>query len=158
LLHYVNFYKNYDVSFVLRLILLCSVSISVILLSAALAQYCVYFNYTAVAQLFSDSPVFFFNRKFFNLSLDFFGMVICFLAFFVAFLSFLSLDTRLYLKNNRFIIMCNLMSLIVYLFVSSPDIFILFFFYECLLIPSALFVYFVSPYRRAVQAAIYFLV
>lgn len=44
------------------------------------------------------------------------------------------------------------------MFVSVNDVLILFLFYEAMLIPSFLFVYFVSPYRRGVQAALYFLI
>lgn len=34
----------------------------------------------------------------------------------------------------------------------------LFLLYECMLIPSFLFVYFVSPYKRGIQASLYFLI
>jgi NADH-ubiquinone oxidoreductase chain 4 len=38
------------------------------------------------------------------------------------------------------------------------DLLLLFLFYESMLIPSFLFVYFVSPYRRGIQASLYFLI
>lgn len=102
------------------------------------------------------------NIKFFNhsfyLTIDLFGLILCFLAFAVALLSFLALDTRLYWKNIKFLISCNLLSFFVFLYTSVSDILLLFFFYECLLIPSFTFVYFVSPYRRAIQASLYFLI
>lgn len=92
------------------------------------------------------------------LSIDFFGLVLGILAYIVGFLSFLALDTRFYWKNVRFLVMCNILILFIYLFISVNNILLLFFFYECLLIPSFLFVYFVSPYRRSIQASLYFLI
>jgi len=44
------------------------------------------------------------------------------------------------------------------MFVVVNDVLLLFLFYEAMLIPSFLFVYFVSPYRRGVQASLYFLI
>lgn len=44
------------------------------------------------------------------------------------------------------------------MFVIVNDVLLLFLFYEAMLIPSFLFVYFVSPYRRGVQASLYFLI
>jgi NADH-ubiquinone oxidoreductase chain 4 len=44
------------------------------------------------------------------------------------------------------------------MFTIVNDLFLLFLFYETMLIPSFLFVYFVSPYRRGIQASLYFLI
>ena len=44
------------------------------------------------------------------------------------------------------------------MFAIVNDLLLLFLFYECMMIPSFLFVYFVSPYRRGVQASLYFLI
>merc|ERR1711959_323388 len=52
----------------------------------------------------------------------------------------------------------NIFVLIVYLYVSVSNILLFFLLYECLLIPSFLFVYFVSPSRRAIQASLYFVI
>ena len=48
--------------------------------------------------------------------------------------------------------------IIVYFYVFSTNILLFFLFYELLLIPSFLVVYFISPSRRAIQASLYFLI
>lgn len=54
--------------------------------------------------------------------------------------------------------MFNFFVIIVYLYVSVSNLLVFFLLYECLLIPSFLFVYFVSPSRRAIQASLYFII
>lgn len=157
--------KTYSTLFVIRFLLLLSFSLSTILLTIIFIYYLIYIN--NIFKFFLFNSFFFFSEDFFPkivlvpsliLSIDFFGLVLCFLAFSVGLLSFLALDTRFYWKNIRFIFMCNILILIVFFFTSVNNILLLFFFYECLLIPSFLFVYFVSPYRRSIQASIYFLI
>lgn len=92
------------------------------------------------------------------LTLDLFGLVLLTLAYIVGFISILALDTRLYYKNINYIFAFNVFVLIVYLYVSVSNIILFFLLYECLLIPSFLFVYFVSPSRRAIQASLYFVI
>jgi len=92
------------------------------------------------------------------LTLDFFGLILLTLAYIVGFISILALDTRLYYKNINYIFAFNLFVLIVYLYVTVSNIILFFLLYECLLIPSFLFVYFVSPSRRAIQASLYFVI
>jgi formate hydrogenlyase subunit 3/multisubunit Na+/H+ antiporter MnhD subunit len=92
------------------------------------------------------------------LTLDFFGLILLTLAYIVGFISILALDTRLYYKNINYIFAFNLFILIVYLYVTVSNIILFFLLYECLLIPSFLFVYFVSPSRRAIQASLYFVI
>lgn len=101
-----------------------------------------------------------FNFSFFKLyfSIDLFGLVLLFLAYIVGFFSILALDTRLYWKNIKFIFAFNIFILIVYLYVSVTNLLLFFLFYELLLLPSFLFVYFVSPSRRAIQASLYFVI
>ena len=94
----------------------------------------------------------------FNFSFELFGLIFIMLAYLVGVISFLSLDTRLYWKNIRFIFICNFLVLIVVLFASINDILFFFLLYEALLLPSFLFVYFISPSRRSTQASIYFLI
>jgi len=156
-----------DSSFLmLRFILFFSLLVSTAVLSFVLVGLCYYVNLSTKLLVFykytSFSNFFFYKllttKYFLIFSLDFFGLILCLLAFFVAILSFLALDTRLYWKNAKFIVVCNILSLFVYLFTSTSDILLLLFFYECLLIPSFVFVYFVSPYRRAIQASLYFLI
>lgn len=48
--------------------------------------------------------------------------------------------------------------IIVYFYVFSTNILLFFLFYELLLIPSFLIVYYISPSRRAIQASLYFLI
>jgi len=92
------------------------------------------------------------------LSIEFFGFIFILLAYIVGLISFLALDTRLFWKNNRFVFICNFLVFVIFMFVVVNDVLLLFLFYEAMLIPSFLFVYFVSPYRRGVQASLYFLI
>ena len=52
----------------------------------------------------------------------------------------------------------NIFIIIVYFYVFSTNILLFFLFYEFLLIPSFLIVYYISPSRRAIQASLYFLI
>jgi hypothetical protein len=70
----------------------------------------------------------------------------------------LTLDTRLYYKNIKYIFAFNIFVFVVYLYVSVSNILLFFLLYECLLLPSFLFVYFVAPSRRAIQASLYFVI
>jgi len=91
-------------------------------------------------------------------SFDFFGIVILFLAYFVGIISIAALDTRLFWKNIKYIFSLNIFILVVFLYVFSNNLLLFFLFYELLLIPSFLIIYFVSPSRRAIQASLYFLI
>ena len=93
-----------------------------------------------------------------NITLDLFGLILLFLAYFVGFLSFLALDNRLFWKNIKYAIAINSFILIVYLYITVNNILLFFLFYEFLLVPSFLIVYFISPSRRAIQASLYFLI
>ena len=99
-----------------------------------------------------------FGLSFFNFSIDFFGIILLFLSYVVGFISLLALDSRLYWKNFRYIYTFNIFVIIVYLYVTTNNILLFFLYYEFLLLPSFLFVYFVSPSRRAIQASIYFVI
>ncbi len=94
----------------------------------------------------------------FSFSMDLFGFVLLFLAYIVGFISLLALDTRLYWKNFRYVFTFNVFVVIVYLYVTTNNLLLFFLFYEFLLLPSFLFVYFVSPSRRAIQASLYFVI
>ena len=95
---------------------------------------------------------------YFNESLDTFGIIIIFLAYISGILSFLALDTRIFWKNIRYNLYLSIFILIVYFFVFSDNLLVLFLFYELLLIPSFLLVYFMAPSRRAVQASLFFVI
>lgn len=159
------FFKNFNVFFYLKYILLLTFSISTILLVYLFFYYTYYYSFLIKLNLTNS---FYYENDILNpkiilfenflFSIDISGVILCILAFIVGFLSFLALDTRLYFSQIKFILMCHLLCLFIFLFVSVNNILLLFFFYECLLVPSFLFVYFVSPYRRSVQASLYFLI
>lgn len=157
-----NSLKHSSVFVILRFVLLSTLLICTIVSLLTLYCYSLFLKFSTKLLLFNSLIIFnnviISDFYFFVLSLDFFGVILCTIAFFVALVSFLALDTRLYWKNARFIFICNILSLFVYLFVSTTDILLLFIFYECMLLPSFVFVYFVSPYKRAVQASLYFLI
>ncbi len=101
----------------------------------------------------------FFNKFItFYFSVDFFGIILLTLAYLVGFISLLVLDTRLYWKNTKYFFSFHIFLLIVYLYTTTSNLLLFFLFYEFLLIPSFLFVYFVSPSRRAIQASLYFVI
>lgn len=99
-----------------------------------------------------------FNLFSLSLSLDFVGLLFSNLAFFVGLISFLSLDTRFYYNNIKFIFVCNVLVIAIVFFTITNDFFFFFLMYELLLLPSFLFVYFISPGKQAIQASIYFVI
>lgn len=94
----------------------------------------------------------------FNLSLDIFGLILLILAYIIGFFSILILDNKVFFFNIKYYFIFNLFLIIVYFFVCVSNYLLLFFFYECLLLPSFLFIYYISPSRRAIQASIYFVI
>lgn len=102
----------------------------------------------------------FISQDLFNIyfSMDFFGFILLFLAYIVGAISIFALDTRLYWKNIKYLFAFNTFALIVYLYVSVTNLVFFFLLYEFLLVPSFLFVFFVSPSRRAIQASLYFVI
>lgn len=94
----------------------------------------------------------------FSLSFDLFGILLLFLAYIVGIISLFTLDSRLFWGNAKYMFVFNIFIIIVFLYTVVDNIIIFFFMYECLLLPSFLFVYFVSPSRRAIQASIYFVI
>ena len=120
-------------------------------------------NFFYLPNLILFSNIFFYNFLCFNwikinLTLDFFGFIILFLAYIVGFLSLLALDTRLYWRTYKYYLIFNIFILIVIFYVTVTNLILFFLFYELLLLPSFLFVYFISPSRRAIQASIYFVI
>lgn len=96
--------------------------------------------------------------NFFDFSVDFFGLILLFLSYFVGILSLLALDNRIFWKNIKYVFSINVFILIVYFYVFSSNILVFFLFYEFLMVPSFLVVYYVSPSRRSIQASLYFLI
>ena len=100
----------------------------------------------------------FYNFLNIDVSLDFFGIILLAIAYISGLLSFLALDNKLYWKNIKYMVFLNIFVLIVFFYVSTNNLLILFIFYEFLLLPSFLLVYFLSPSRKSTQASLYFVI
>lgn len=105
-----------------------------------------------------DDVLDFFSKFIPQGAIDFFGMVIITLAYIIGFLSIFLLDNRLYWKNIKYIFYFNFFIFTVYMLVSASSILTFFLYYEMLLIPSFLVVYFLSPNRRTINASFYFII
>jgi len=161
-----NILKNYSSATLIRFILITSLLVSFFVHCFSFwifikCYYCSISNILYNKNIFMD--IFFFKISLtsiwgFKLSLEFFGFIFIILAYIVGLISFLALDSRLYWKNIKFIFVCNFLVFVILMFVIVNDLILLFLFYECMMIPSFLFVYFISPYRRGVQASLYFLI
>lgn len=164
----INLFKNYSITPFIRDILLISLLISFFILICSFYLFIKFFvirynNFFFINNLFYFENLFYQNivlKSYFNidLSIDFFGYIFIILAYIIGFISFLVLDSKLYYKNIRFIFICNFLILVIYFFVIVNNLLLLFLSYECMLIPSFLFVYFVGSYRRSIQASLYFLI
>jgi len=164
---YKNQYQNlikYDTVYnLIKILLLVSLGLSYIFFIfflyffytyyLAVSNYSIFCSYKILPNIYLN---FFFI--WFEFSVDFFGIVLLFLAYFVGILSLLALDNRIFWKNIKYLFSLNIFILIVYFYVFSTNLLIFFLFYEFLLIPSFLIVYFISPSRRAIQASLYFLI
>jgi NADH-quinone oxidoreductase subunit M len=93
-----------------------------------------------------------------NLTIDLFGSTLILLAYIIGFLSMLNFYDRTYWLSYRHSLLFNLFILVVIIFVSCDDVYIFFIFYELLLLPSFLLVYFSSPNKKGIQASLYFLI
>ena len=93
-----------------------------------------------------------------DFSFDFFGLLLIFLCYFTGILSLFVLDVRFVYKNVKYIYYFNLFLIIIFFYVFCSNILIFFLFYEFLLLPSFLIVYFISPSRKAIQASLYFVI
>lgn len=91
-------------------------------------------------------------------NLDIFGIILLLIVYFVGFISYIMLIRRLYWLSFKYVYICNFIILIIYFYVSSSDIISFFLFYELLLIPSVLFVYYISPINSSIYACLHFLV
>jgi len=178
LLYFNNFFsyffsfKYYSSFIFLKFFLIFSLIISFFLF---VCSFYLYLNYI---YLFIQSTIFdfcfipkficFSKFKFFNLlsfkwitiylTIDIFGYILLLLAYIVGFISIIILDNRLNWKVIKYLFAFNVFVLIVFFYVSVTNLIVFFLLYEFLLVPSFLFVYFVSPSRRALQASIYFVI
>ena len=116
------------------------------------SNYFLFFDYGLVVR----TPIHYYLGT--ELSVDFFGLSLLFLAYFVGILSLMALDNRLFYKNIKYLFSINVFILIVYFYVTCTNVLLFFLFYELLLVPSFLLVYYISPSRRAIQASLYFLI
>ena len=154
--------NNFLISFV-KIFLLVTIGLSFLCFIFFIYNFYSYYTFNLNYQIFSSfniTPKMFISSYFyfFEFSIDFFAIVILFLAYFVGVMSLLSLDNRLFFKNIKYFFSINLFIIFVFFFVFSANILLFFLFYEFLLIPSFLFVYFISPSRRSIQASLYFLI
>lgn len=92
------------------------------------------------------------------ISLDFFGLILITLSYLVGFISLTSLSDKSYWNDTKQPLIFNLFTLVVMLYVSCDHLFMFFLYYEFLLIPSFLIVYYASSNRKGIQASIYFLI
>lgn len=97
-----------------------------------------------------------FNFYFYIFDFDVFNLIFYILSLFVAFISLLALDTRLYSSKSIFLVLCNVLVLIIFMFSFTNNYVLFFIFYELLLIPSFFFVYRISPAKTSIQSSIYF--
>ena len=160
---YQNLIKHDTIYNFLKMILLLSLGLSYIFFIFFLYFFYSYYlsvgNYT-IFNFYKLTPTIYINffLFWFEFSVDFFGIILLFLGYFVGILSLLALDNRIFWKNIKYLFSLNIFILVVYFYVFSTNLLVFFLFYELLLIPSFLIVYFVSPSRRAIQASLYFLI
>jgi NADH-quinone oxidoreductase subunit M len=158
------FLKNDYFDNLVKFIIIISIGLSYIFF---LLFFYVYYHYYGVdlgfllTNIFYVTPtidVLFLYFLNFEFCLDFFGLILLHLAYVAGILSLIVLDTRVIYRNIKFLNYINIFTLFVFFFVFSNNILLLFLFYEFLLLPSVLLVYFVSPSRRAIQATLYFII
>ena len=160
---YQNLVKHDTIYNLLKTILLLSLGLSYIFFIFFLYFFYSYYlsisNYS-IFNFYKLAPTIYINffLFWFEFSIDFFGIILLFLGYFVGILSLLALDNRIFWKNIKYLFSLNIFILVVYFYVFSTNLLLFFLFYELLLIPSFLIVYFVSPSRRAIQASLYFLI
>lgn len=165
-----SFFKNYFIFSYVKFYLKISLVVSFFLHFIIFLLYINITNYYTNYILFNDYILLpnqlilnnLFNISLYNVNLyftlDIFGLVLLTLAYLVGFIALLALDTRLYWKNINYVFAFNIFLIVVYVYVTTTNIILFFLFYELLLLPSFLLVYFVSPSRRAIQASLYFVI
>lgn len=97
-----------------------------------------------------------FTFYFYQFDFDIFNIIFYILSLFVAFVSLLALDTRIYSSKTIFLVLCNVLILVIFMFSFTTNYILFFIFYELLLIPSFFFVYRISPAKTSIQSSIYF--
>ena len=158
-----NIVKHDTIYNIIKLVLTITLGLSFLFFIFFLIYFYTYYNFINNYTLFntySIAPKIYVNffLFWFEFSVDFFGIILLFLAYFVGILSLLALDNRIFWKNIKYMFSLNIFIIIVYFYVFSTNLLLFFLFYEFLLIPSFLIVYYISPSRRAIQASLYFLI
>lgn len=163
-----NFLGNFNPLALIKFTLIVTVIVVGVCVFILTYFYIIYqrtvYNYVLYSTVDSFSTYFDYFRlwavTFFSVhfTLDGFGLVLLNLAVFIGLISLLSLDSRFYWKNVKFIFLCHTLIIAIFFFSISGDLITFFVFYEALLIPSFLLVHYVSPYRKAVQASLYFVI
>ena len=97
-----------------------------------------------------------YNFYFYVFDFDIFNIIFYILSLFVGFVSLLALDTRIYSSKSIFLVLCNVLVLVIFMFSFTNNYVLFFIFYELLLIPSFFFVYRISPAKTSIQSSIYF--
>jgi NADH-quinone oxidoreductase subunit M len=160
---YQNIVKHDSVYSIVKALLLVSLGASFfffILFLFFFLSYCLTLNNYSIFSNYYIVPKIFYSNSIltFEFYVDLFGIVLLFLGYFVGILSLMALDNRIFWKNIKYLFTLNIFIIIVFFYVFSTNILMFFLFYEFLVIPSFLVVYYISPSRRAVQASLYFLI
>lgn len=128
----------------------------------SLLLYCILFMYKVhhLELLLSVNKIYInqveYNLYFYTFDFDIFNILFFILSLFVAFISLLALDTRIYSSKAIFLVLCNVLVVIIFMFSFTNNYALFFIFYELLLIPSFFFVYRISPAKTSIQSSIYF--
>ncbi len=163
-----SLFKTFSSGDFIKIILAVSLTVSFFLHSLTFWVYSQFFLVSSNSILFDADvdnypslfhfKVVYFSFFGFKFSIEFFGFIFIILAFLVGIISFLCLDAQFYWKNIRFIFVCHFLIIVIYFFTITNDFLIFFLLYESLLIPSFLFVYYTSTYKRGIQASLYFVI
>lgn len=105
-----------------------------------------------------ELPLHLLNLQGGSISLDLFGLVMITLSYLVGFISLTSINDKTTWSGTKQPIIFNFFILVVLLFVTCDHLFTFFLYYEFLLLPSFLIVYFTSSNKKGIQASFYFLV
>lgn len=156
--YFQSFFNSTDFLIKVQYLLLVSLLISFFIFLFGFCFYCYFFK-LYMSHMYLNNFFYLPSLNYLNfLSFDFFGLILLFLAYIVGLISFLTLDSRFYWKNLKYLFSINFFTLVVYLYVSTNNLLLFFFFYELLLLPSVFVVYAVSSSRRAIQACLYFII
>ena len=152
--------KEKNIAMLIKNILMVNIITNIFVISLLLYTILFFYKNTYINLLLSDIKfnLFYnhFNYYFYQFDLDIFNIIFYTLSLFVAFISLLALDTRIYSSKTIFLVLCNVLVLIIFMFSFTNNYVLFFVFYELLLIPSFFFVYRISPAKTSIQSSIYF--